>query len=258
MRSICPQGAKTIIKGLRRRGEAGGFMRIYLCDDERQILQDMAEKVRSMQPDSLVRCFERSERLWEALETECCDVLCLDIDMPGMSGLELAAKMEELAVRPLLVFVTGHDELVYDSLKFHPFGFVRKAYFADEMEKLLTDCGEELGSRERHFCFQAGAERVRLPLPEILYFESDGNYIKLFVRAGEPYRFRDTLYSLEAALSGDGFIRIHKGFLVNQRAVRVLRGSEAELEDGTCLPIGKSYAQETRSRLMRYMAASGG
>lgn len=232
-------------------------MRIYLCDDERQMLQDMAVRIQSMQPDSRVRCFERSKDLWAALRAEGCDVLCLDIDMPEISGLELAARMEELAARPLLVFVTGHDELVYDSLKFHPFGFVRKAYFAEEMEKLLMDCKEELGSRERHFSFQSRAERVRLPLQEILYFESDGNYVKLFVRTGEPYRFRDTLYSLEAALSVYGFIRIHKGFLVNQKAVRVLRGNEAELGNGTCLPIGKSYAQETRSRLMRYMAVSG-
>lgn len=232
-------------------------MRIYLCDDERQILQDMAVRMRSMQPGSRVRCFERSKDLWATLKAECCDVLCLDIDMPEISGLELAARMEELAARPLLVFVTGHDELVYDSLKFHPFGFVRKAYFAEEMEKLLMDCEEELGSRERNFFFQSGTERVRLPMQEILYFESDGNYVKLFVRTGEPYRFRDTLYSLEAALSAYGFIRIHKGFLVNQKAVRVLRGNEAELGNGICLPIGKSYAQETRNRLMRYMAVSG-
>lgn len=230
-------------------------MRIFLCDDEGQILQAMAAEVGRMQPDCQVRCFEGSSELWEALKEERCDVLCLDIDMPGMSGLELADKMEGLASRPLLVFVTGHDELVYDSLKYHPFGFVRKGYFAEEMDRLLRDCKEELAGRDRHFSFQSGAGRVRLPLSEILFFESDGNYVKLAVRAGEPYRFRDTLHALEAALSGDGFIRIHKGFLVNQRAVRVLRGNEAELENGIRLPIGKSYAQETRSRLMRYMAA---
>lgn len=230
-------------------------MRIFLCDDEGQILQAMAAEVGRMQPDCQVRCFEGSSELWEALKEERCDVLCLDIDMPGMSGLELADKMEGLASRPLLVFVTGHDELVYDSLKYHPFGFVRKGYFAEEMDRLLRDCKEELAGRDRHFSFQSGAGRVRLPLSEILFFESDGNYVKLAVRAGEPYRFRNTLHALEAALSGDGFIRIHKGFLVNQRAVRVLRGNEAELENGIRLPIGKSYAQETRSRLMRYMAA---
>ncbi len=233
-------------------------MIIYLCDDEGQILQDMAAGVRDMQPDSLVRCFEGSEALWEALGTEPCDVLCLDIDMPGTNGLELAGRMEQLDARPLLVFVTGHDELVYDSMKYHPFGFVRKAYFAEEMEKLLADCQEELESRERHFSFQSGAERVRLPLTEILFFESEGNYVKLFARAGEPYRFRDTLHSLEAALSHEGFIRIHKGFLVNQRAVRVLRGNEAQLEDGVCLPVGKSYMQGAKSRLMRYMAGKAG
>lgn len=230
-------------------------MRIFLCDDERQILQNMAAEMGKMQPDCQVRCFGGSRELWQALGQERCDVLCLDIDMPGMNGLELADKIEKLAARPLLVFVTSHDELVYDSLRYHPFGFVRKGRFAEEMGRLLKDCKEELAGRDRDFSFQSGAERVRLPLSEILFFESDGNYVKMVVREGEPYRFRETLYALEAALSGDGFIRIHKGFLVNQRVVRVLRGNEAELENGVRLPIGKSYAQETRSRLMRYMAA---
>ncbi|MCM1044969.1 MAG: LytTR family DNA-binding domain-containing protein [Candidatus Gastranaerophilales bacterium] len=233
-------------------------MRIYLCDDEKQILQDMATKIQVMQPDSLVKCYEKSLDLWESLRTERCDVLCLDIDMPQISGLELAALMDKLEAKPLLVFVTSHDELVYDSLKFHPFGFVRKAYFAEEMEKLLTDCAEELESRERYFSFQSGAERIKLPLSEILFFESEGNYVKLAVKSGEIYRFRDTLYSLEAALSGNGFVRIHKGFLVNQRTIRTIRGNEITLEEGTCLPIGKSYASSARRRLIRYMTAAEG
>lgn len=231
-------------------------MRLYMCDDEKTILREMAAWVRNRRPDCQIRLFERSADLWEALKKECCDVLCLDIDMPGMSGLELAGRMEKLTERPLLVFVTGHDELVYDSLKYHPFGFVRKTYFEEEMARLLSDCEEELDGRERHFTFQSGAERVRLSLGEILFFESDGNYVKLIRRDGGQHRFRDTLYALEAALSGDGFIRIHKGFLVNQRAVRILRGSEAELDGGVCLPIGKSYGEAARRRLMRYMEES--
>lgn len=154
--------------------------------------------------------------------------------------------------RPLLAFVTSHDELVYDSLQFHPFGFVRKDHMDAELEKLLKDCEKELSGRERHFCFQAAGARVKLSTGDILYFEAEGNYLKLYTPE-ECYRFRETLAAVEAALSGSGFVRIHKGYLVNQAAVKVLRANEALLVNGVCIPIGRSYAETVKKELMRYM-----
>ena len=58
---------------------------------------------------------------------------------------------------------------------------------------------------------------------------------------------------MENSFGNQGFIRIHKGFLVNQSAVRIMSGDEAHLTDGTVLPIGKTYGDEAKSRFMRYM-----
>ncbi|MBQ5331897.1 MAG: LytTR family transcriptional regulator, partial [Oscillospiraceae bacterium] len=54
-------------------------------------------------------------------------------------------------------------------------------------------------------------------------------------------------------LSDSGFIRIHKGFLVNQAAVKMLTSDEAELINGTRIPIGRSYSETAKKQLMRYM-----
>jgi DNA-binding LytR/AlgR family response regulator len=226
--------------------------KIMICDDEPKMLSDIAETAAETVPDSDVLKFGSGDALAAALETEGCDIILLDIDMPGISGLDIARGLSGMPDKPLLIFVTSHDELVYDSLQFHPFGFVRKAYMDRELPAALGDAVKELGGRERHFRFRTSDGDVKLKLDGILYFESDGNYIRLFAEDGE-YRFRDTVSSLENALSGSGFVRIHKGFLVNQAAVRMINTEECVLNGGTRLPIGRSYSENARKQLMRYM-----
>lgn len=229
---------------------------VFLCDDEPKFREELAEKVRQVMPDSEILAHSDGRGLLEAMSEEGCDILLLDIDMPGLNGLDVAGRlapaMLKMRKKPLLVFVTSHDELVYDSLQFHPFSFVRKGHVDSELPRILRDCVQELASHERHFCFHTATVDVKLPLDEILYFEAEGNYIRLFTNTGE-YRLRDTLSAIENALSDSGFVRIHKGFLVNQTAVRKLTSEEVDLGNGIRLPIGRTYSEEARRRLMRYM-----
>jgi len=227
-------------------------MKIYICDDEPQIVRDMENKIKNILQDGFITSFTDGKQLLKTLESASCNILFLDIDMPEISGLDIAKELEKIPEKPLLVFVTSHDELVYDSLQYHPFGFIRKSYFEREIEKLLKDCEKELSKKERHFTFKSGTENMRIKLSEILYFESDGNYLKLFTD-GQEYRLRDTVAAVENTLSSSGFVRLHRGFLVNQAAVKRLGTEEAELGNGVKIPIGKNYAQEAKKRLMRYM-----
>ncbi len=227
-------------------------MEIYICDDETQILQDLALEAKQHCPDSRICLFTNGKDLQAMLQQDICDVLLLDIDMPELTGLEVAAGISALPHPPLLVFVTSHDELVYDSFQYHPFGFIRKSYFKEEIGKVLSDCKREITGRQRHFCFRAEGREVRLLLSDILYFEAEGNYLKLHTR-NETYRFRSTVAAVENTLTGSGWIRIHKGFLVNQEAVQMLGGEETVLTEGTRLPIGKSYGEAAKRQLMEYM-----
>jgi len=227
-------------------------MKLFICDDEVQIRHDFEKMIQKLYPQSAIKAFGCGEELLQALATESCDVLLLDIDMPGISGMDVARKLGEMENKPLLVFVTSHDELVYDSFRYHPFGFVRKSYFEKEIEKVLRDCERELESYQSHFTFRANGREVCLPLEEILYFEADGNYLKLYL-ATEEYRLRSTISAVENSLGTRGFIRVHKGFLVNQKAIRMLGTDELQLENGTTLPIGKTYGETAKKLFMRYM-----
>ncbi len=137
-------------------------MKIFICDDEPKILSDISSKVNSSLPDAAVSEFTSGKILLEDITENNCDILLLDIDMPEISRLDIAARLSALSHKPLLVFVTSHDELVYDSLQFHPFGFVRKSYMDKELPRILADCVTELNSREKHFCFHTANADVKL------------------------------------------------------------------------------------------------
>ena len=230
----------------------GRFYMIYICDDEVPVLRELAEKIRKCMSGEEVLCFSSGDELLEQLNKSVCDILFLDIDMPGISGMEVAEKLKGERGVPLLVFVTSHDELVYESFQYHPFAFIRKGYFDQEIEKVVRDAREYLESLDRRFHFRMSGRDLSLLLSDILYFEADGNYLKIYTKS-VGYRFRSTVSDVEADLNQYGFVRVHKGFLVNQAAVRMIGREEVELTDGTLLPLGKSYAEQAKCRLLEYM-----
>ena len=90
-------------------------MKIFICDDEEKMVEDLAsiiqDKMQGRVEESDIFTFVSSPKLWQALQTKPCDVLFLDIDMPQMSGLDIAQKLSEVSHKPLVVFVTSYDEL---------------------------------------------------------------------------------------------------------------------------------------------------
>lgn len=226
-------------------------MNIFICDDEKK----MADLIHTYITDKIVgnaKVFYSGSELWECLCNESCDVVFLDIDMPDISGLDIASKLSELPYSPLLIFITSHDELVYDSLKFHPFGFVRKNYLKEELSEIIDDCIRTISENMKDFAFVTSAGNMRIALKDILYFESEGNYLKIYTTK-EKYRFRSTLYAVENALKECGFVRVHKGYLINQIAVKLLGKDEIILLNEERIPIGKNYAETAKKTLMRYM-----
>ena len=226
-------------------------MKIAVCDDENKIVEEITSFIKKEFPLSEVKAFSDGETFLASSE-ERPEVLLLDIDMPGISGMEVAAALAQEKVHTLIVFVTAHDELVYDSFKYHPFAFVRKKFLEEELKSVLSDCEKQLESRKKNFVFQNASRLVTLTQSEILYFEGQANYLAIHTTSGE-YKMRSTMAGVEKELEDSDFLRIHKGFLVNLEHIRVLKTEELELDNGTVLPIGKSYSEAAKKSILRYM-----
>ena len=231
-------------------------MKIAVCDDESKILEEIAAFIKKEFPGHKVEAFSDGDTFLSAVKTATDaepDLLLIDIDMPGMSGMDVAAALTCEKAHTLIVFVTAHDELVYDSFKYHPFAFVRKKFLEDELRSVIADCEKEIAGRNKRFIFQNASKMVNLAESEILYFEGQANYLAIHTMGGEEYRMRSTMAGLEEELKDSDFLRIHKGFLVNLEHVRILKTEELELDNGEVLPIGKSYSDAAKKSILRFM-----
>lgn len=232
------------------------MIRVAFCDDEAKILEDLSAKIikefKKLNCEIDLYTTENSIDLLEYLKTSPVDILFLDIDMPTISGMDIAETLLNSEVKTLLVFVTGQDALVYKSFKYHPFGFIRKTYFDEEITGVVKGLVEEIQKSSDTFLFKTNDGLNRIKLKDILYFESESNYLNLHT-ANTVYKFRSTISATEKELSAKGFIRTHKGFLVNQTHIFSVKSENIVLSNSVVLPIGRTNRELIKVRIMRYM-----
>lgn len=230
--------------------------RIVICDDEKEILNDISQKIQnSFQRNGIpadYTCFSDARALMEHLQTQRIDVLFLDIDMPYYSGMDIAGYINSQEQNTLLIFVTSHDALVYQTFTYRPFGFIRKSHIEEELDQLTRRIGKELSQHRQELVFQKGGELCRIFLNDIIYIEAEGNYLALQLN-GDRLRIRETMTNLESKLLDKGFVRCHKGYLANIRHIARLKSAELLLQQGdeeVSLPIGRSYEKEVRKKFL--------
>lgn len=226
---------------------------VVICDDEIRILNELkafVEEIFQRSPyQGDILAVSDASALAACIEKEPIDILLLDIDMPYINGMEIAGLIVEKQLPILLIFVTNQESLVYESFQYQPFSFIRKSLYQQELERTLLQAIKKILSKEQ-LALRIGTELIRLNLTEIFYMESDGNYVKIVTKK-ETVRCRETLSHMESQLAAKGFVRIHKGFLVNENAVYRLLSDKVILSNGEELPIGRKAKDETRRLLIR-------
>lgn len=230
--------------------------RIAICDDEEKILKDLQKKIEqcfcTYGMDAEFYCTNESEKMLEYIKEEAVDVCFLDIDMPHISGMDIAAYMKENKPEILLIFVTSQDALVYQSFVYRPFGFVRKAYVDEELDELVDRIKKELHNKKQELILAKGQELIRLSKQDIIYIEAEGNYLNICtVRA--IVKVRETLMHMDDELEHCGFVRCHKGYLINVRYIGKIKGMEIELQwegETHIIPIGRSYEKDVKKRIL--------
>ena len=232
---------------------------IAICDDESKILNDIQGKIaacfQSQDISAEYFCTDDSKEMMEHLRQEKVDVLFLDIDMPYFSGMDIAAYLNENRLNTILVFVTSQDALVYQTFTYRPFGFIRKTHIDEELQELIKRIHKELSDRKQDLVISKGQELIRVLIQDILYIESEGNYLNFYMK-NDTVKIRETMTNMEKELCHKGFIRCHKGYLINGEHIEKLRSGEVDLQcDGATVsvPVGRSYEKEVRKKIMEFM-----
>jgi DNA-binding LytR/AlgR family response regulator len=191
--------------------------------------------------------FNDAEQAYEFLRSnQVVDVLLLDIQMPGMSGIDL---LKQLKYKPKIIFTTAYRDYALQAYELQVVDYLLKPI---SFERFLTAVNrliqpifqaklalEQVMQNQEFYFFSVGKRSVKIILDEILYIESmnDAAYVRT---AAASYETKYPLSELEQMLPSDRFVRIHRSYIVQTRMATLTAVNEITI--GTRkLPIGRSY-----------------
>lgn len=231
-------------------------LQLAYCDDEALVGQIFIPKIQAEFQRQGVRAHvslvSSPKRLLSLVESgKAFDAYFLDIDMPQLDGITLGRHLRERAPNAAIIFLSNKEEMVYSAFRVKPLRFLRKNRFEAEIADAVQAVLLSLREVERKtVIFEDGNHVYRFSPHEILFVEIL-NRTLIVVRAGDSIRLRATITTAEELLVPFGFIRIHKSYLVNYRAIFTIEKKDVLLEDGRALPISKHRYREVLQQFMR-------
>lgn len=229
------------------RGEGGVRMNVIICDDNQFFCQQLEDYV-----DAAFAGFGQSyncdvfysgEALLAAQEEleEAIQLYLLDIELPGIDGLSLAAKIRQQDTQALIIFVTSHKEKMANAFDVAAFHFITKPLQAEKVLEVLNLAKEHFMRGKRTFQFTIRKRRYSLFASEINYFASQARKVNIHTTSGKVYEYYGTLDDVEEQLGLSTFLRIHKSYLVNIDYFLRVESKKVIMKDGALLPISKGY-----------------
>ena len=236
---------------------------LAICDDDAAILEVVSGAIVSAFAKhhicAQVELFRRARDLEDWMKRQEFELLFLDIDMPGMDGITFAKKLRAENSHTDIIFVSNREDKVFDALRTNPGGFVRKSRFLEDVSAVIDQWVKSRPREERaQLVVQDQKKTVTVPMDTVLYIEccDKAQYLHASNLA-QPLEIRRSMQELEEVLAPMGFLRVHKGYLVNFKFVRRLENTEAVLVNGTRIPLSRRRVQDIRNQYMELMQEQG-
>lgn len=243
-----------------------GKMRIAICDDEKKVQRILAEKVSRLCPEADISCYSSGRELLDAAQAP--DILFLDIQMPGMDGMETAKLFRKKNRGTVLIFVTAMEDYVFRAFDVGAFHYLVKPFTEQKFASVLAGAAEqcrqyaehcgmpEEREEERHILILSGGSHVKVRLCDIVYAEVFNRKVVIH-KLSEDIEYYGKLSDLEK-LAGEDFFRSHRSFLVHFRYVVKYDGGMVTLERGTAPIAKKNYPAFVKSYLHYNRRAGSG
>lgn len=235
-------------------------LHVLVVDDERPTLDEL-EWLLSRDPRiaSVRTCDSATDGLRVLRETDV-DCVFLDIQMPGLTGLELAEVLSRFKEPPPIVFVTAHEAHAVDAFDLRAVDYVLKPVRAERLAEAVRRVVEGAGAdrspaptADLQIPVERGGVTRFVPRSSVTHVEAQGDYARLHTPSGS-HLVRVPLSTLEEEWAEAGFVRIHRSVLVSTEHV-----SQVRMESGRCtvvvgddteLVVSRRNTRELRERLL--------
>ena len=230
-----------------------------ICDDDRVFLNNISDAIKKdsekldIQPQ--IYLCDSGEQLLNLIgdEKKKLSVVFLDIDMPGMSGLEVARKIRDSKSKIILIFISAHEQYVFESIEYTPFRYIRKNRVSQELFRALKSVYERLKTEEDHsIVVKTEDGKEKITHSEIIYYEVESRKLSIYLKSRGKLVTRKTIKELYNEMNDDFFVKIHSGCAVNVRCIEAFSNFDITLINGRKLPVSRRRMKEIKSTILQY------
>ncbi|NLT03649.1 MAG: response regulator transcription factor [Bacteroidales bacterium] len=228
-------------------------MTCITVDDEPLALELMKSYIAQIPGLEMKGAFTDAISAWGYLQRNPTDLVFLDIQMPDISGLQLARSMSRRD--PMIIFTTAYAKYAVDGFTIDAVDYLLKPFdffrFQDAVNKafsyksLIDKAGT---SNESAIFVKSDYQNIRIATDDILYIEGFDDYIRIHLESGKSVYTLMSLKSILEKLPEQAFLRIHRSFIVAIKRIQRIHNQQVNIGDKS-LPIGKSYVTTVKSLL---------
>ncbi len=227
----------------------------YIVDDEADSIEILRDYIHQTPDLRLIHSTTNPRDIFSVISRHNSPkITFLDIEMPGITGLELAGL---IGSHTAVIFITSHSEYAVDAFEKDAYDFLVKPVSYSRFMQAVIKARERMqsnplnGPADDSYFFIRGTKQgqfLKIHFHEILYIESLQNYVKLYTTHGIHITYL-TLKEIEFKLNRTNFLKIHKSYVVNLDRIGGLINNELSLDDNTVIPIGAIYRPDLLVRL---------
>lgn len=243
------------------------MLKCIAIDDEPLALRQISAYIAKIPYLELAATFNNAIEAQQRLASERVDLIFVDINMPDLNGVDFVRALTD---RPMVVFTTAYSEYAIDGFKLDavdyllkPFSFAdfsRAAAKANSLYELRQgrlpaqpDSDSEATPKDREYISVKADYKVSLVrIADIVYIESEGEYVRMHLGDGSTITTLFRLKNMEAALPSEQFMRVHRSYIVNLRAIRSYVRGRIFLSDTEYVPIGENYKEAFQNYIDRH------
>lgn len=229
------------------------MIKIAICDDNSNICAQLEDILLGYASSTCLKVdidvFFTGEKLLDYIKSgNTFDLIYLDIELGQMSGVEVGRQLRKVLKNysTEIVYISGHDGYDRQLFDVQPLHFIPKPISKAVVIDDLNLAMERSKKRTTFFQYQNRFDTYKIPVDQIIYFESLNRKIKIITTQDEHF-FYGSLESIMLRLAGEQFLQIHRSYVINYNHITVFRYTEVTMSNGVTLPISRTKQQEFRN-----------
>ncbi len=223
-------------------------LRCIVADDEPLACRLISSYVERTESLTLSGAFTSAPQALEAIRKEKPDLAFLDIQMPGMTGIEIA---RQLPSETRVVFTTAYPDYALEGFRVNALHYLLKPVSYTEFQEAVKRASSinTPQAQSGYISVKSEYRLVRIPIDDILYIEGLKDYIKIYIDGqSRPVITLMSMKAAEAALPQDKFMRVHRSYIANTDRIRIYEQGRI-VYGNSRIPVSDSCRQALMNRL---------